>query len=142
MIRMTYYIWHNRYFNINMYILIIILINYIFKILFTIIILVIIVFLLGALFRKKINFYAEKMSPFECGFSPIFNARLPFSIRFFLISLVFLVFDVELIILFPFIVNINFRNIFIINFAVIFFILILILGLYHEWNQGRLDWVN
>jgi len=106
------------------------------------IVLVIVVFLLGVLFRKKINFYVEKISPFECGFTPIYNARLPFSIRFFLISLVFLVFDVELVILFPFIININFRNIFIINFAVRFFISILILGLYHEWNQGRLDWVN
>ena len=95
-------------------------------------VLVRVVFLLGVVFSKKINFYEEKMSPFECGFRPIFNARLPFSIRFFLISLVFLVFDVELVILFPFVVNIASRYIFTINLIVRFFILILILGLYHE----------
>merc|ERR1711939_470437 len=96
------------------------------------IILVSLVFFLGVIFRKKINFYEEKISPFECGFTPIFNARLPFSIRFFLISLVFLVFDVELVILFPFIINISFSNVFTINFIVRFFIIILIVGLYHE----------
>merc|ERR1711997_1029549 len=96
------------------------------------IILVSLVFFLGVVFRKKINFYEEKISPFECGFTPIFNARLPFSIRFFLISLVFLVFDVELVILFPFIINISLRNLFTINLVVSFFILVLIVGLYHE----------
>jgi NADH-ubiquinone oxidoreductase chain 3 len=49
-----------------------------------------------------------------------------------LISLVFLVFDVELVILFPFIINISLRNTFVINFVVRFFIFILIIGLYHE----------
>merc|ERR1712061_874011 len=95
-------------------------------------VLVALVFFLGMVFRKKLNFYEEKISPFECGFTPIFNARLPFSIRFFLISLVFLVFDVELVILFPFIMNISMRNLFVINFVVCFFIIILVLGLYHE----------
>merc|ERR1712024_431704 len=85
-------------------------------------VLVALVFFLGMVFRKKLNFYEEKISPFECGFTPIFNARLPLSIRFFLISLVFLVFDVELIILFPFIINISLRRVFIINFVARFFI--------------------
>ena len=45
---------------------------------------------------------SEKLSPFECGFSPKLNRRMNFSLQFFLITLIFLVFDVELILMFPF----------------------------------------
>ena len=81
------------------------------------------------------------MRPFECGFSPKFNARLPFTLRFFLISIIFIIFDVELVLIFPFLIKIFSTNIFYMLSLVSVFLLILVLGLFHEWNQGSLDWV-
>ena len=95
---------------------------------------------LGNFFSKKYFFDLEKISPFECGFNPKFNARLPFTLRFFLISIIFLVFDVELVLIFPFLVNLSYLNIFYFLLIITFFIMILFLGLIHEWNQGSLDW--
>merc|ERR1712150_393267 len=96
------------------------------------IVLVIVVFLLGVLFRKKINFYVEKYLPLNVVLPLYIMPVFHFLYDFFLISLVFLVFDVELVILFPFIINISLRRVFIINFVARFFIFILIIGLYHE----------
>lgn len=56
---------------------------------------------------SKLHKTTEKYSPFECGFSPKSNRRLNFSLQFFLTSLVFLVFDVELILMFPYLINIH-----------------------------------
>nr|AXS65131.1 NADH dehydrogenase subunit 3 [Cucujoidea sp. 19 KM-2017] len=89
---------------------------------------------------KKSFFDREKNSPFECGFDPKNSARLPFSIQFFLIAMIFLIFDIEITLLIPmmYIMKIsNILNLFMLSF---FFILILLLGLYHEWNQGALNW--
>ena len=55
----------------------------------------------GLSLRYKYNLDGEKIRPFECGFTPKFSARLPFSIRFFMVAIIFLVFDVELILIFP-----------------------------------------
>ena len=101
--------------------------------------LVVLVTLAGVRFRKKLPLDREKISPFECGFTPKFNARLPFTLRFFLIALIFLVFDVELVLLFPFLVSLfSIRRINIIT-IVIFLLVVLSLGLLHEWNQGSLE---
>nr|QHD19771.1 NADH dehydrogenase subunit 3 [Rodolia quadrimaculata] len=81
----------------------------------------------------------EKTSPFECGFDPKNSARLPFSLQFFLIAVIFIIFDIEITLIVPFISikNINFLNLLILF---IFFISILILGVFHEWKQGALSW--
>nr|YP_010728469.1 NADH dehydrogenase subunit 3 [Synendotendipes impar]WEF49710.1 NADH dehydrogenase subunit 3 [Synendotendipes impar] len=89
--------------------------------------------------KKKIN-DREKLSPFECGFSPFNSSRLPFSIRFFLIAIIFLIFDVEIALILPMILTLKTSNLMIWTYTNFIFILILIIGLYHEWNQGSLNW--
>nr|AXS66536.1 NADH dehydrogenase subunit 3 [Curculionoidea sp. 21 KM-2017] len=89
---------------------------------------------------KKTNSDREKNSPFECGFDPKNSARLPFSLQFFTIAVIFVIFDVELTLLLPMVLTTKLSNIIEISTSMIFFILILIIGLYHEQNQGALNW--
>nr|UPX88323.1 NADH dehydrogenase subunit 3 [Dilophus febrilis] len=98
------------------------------------------VMLLASLISKKNIFDREKNSPFECGFDPKSSTRIPFSLHFFLITIIFLIFDVEIALIIPMILTINYSNLFIWSISNFFFILILLLGLYHEWNQGALNW--
>nr|AXS65916.1 NADH dehydrogenase subunit 3 [Tenebrionoidea sp. 20 KM-2017] len=84
----------------------------------------------------------EKSSPFECGFDPKSNARLPFSLHFFLITVIFLIFDVEITLLFPLIETLKNSNLIMYSFIALFFLMILLLGLFHEWKQGALNWIN
>nr|AYW52368.1 NADH dehydrogenase subunit 3 [Nitidulidae sp. 1 ACP-2013] len=92
------------------------------------------------LISKKTFSDREKSSPFECGFDPKNSARLPFSLHFFLIAIIFLIFDVEITLLLPMIMSLKISNL--MNFSIMStsFILILLIGLYHEWNQGALNW--
>nr|QED57376.1 NADH dehydrogenase subunit 3 [Anthonomus eugenii]QED57454.1 NADH dehydrogenase subunit 3 [Anthonomus eugenii] len=94
------------------------------------------------LMSKKTFNDREKNSPFECGFDPKNLARLPFSLQFFLITVIFVIFDVELTLLLPMILVIKISNW--VNFSLTFnlFILVLLLGLFHEQNQGSLNWVK
>nr|YP_009528997.1 NADH dehydrogenase subunit 3 [Aulacophora lewisii]ATC73087.1 NADH dehydrogenase subunit 3 [Aulacophora lewisii] len=94
------------------------------------------------LMSKKTFYDREKSSPFECGFDPKNNARLPFSLHFFLIAIIFLIFDVEITLLLPLIMTMKTSNLMNYSFIMIFFILILLIGLYHEWNQGALNWTH
>nr|YP_009630386.1 NADH dehydrogenase subunit 3 [Neuroperla schedingi]QBP33901.1 NADH dehydrogenase subunit 3 [Neuroperla schedingi] len=97
---------------------------------------------LASILSKKTITDREKSSPFECGFDPKSSSRLPFSLRFFLIAVIFLIFDVEIALLLPMIVILPSSNLY--NWLIVsgIFILILLIGLYHEWNQGALDWAN
>nr|YP_010716461.1 NADH dehydrogenase subunit 3 [Gotra octocincta]WDQ40357.1 NADH dehydrogenase subunit 3 [Gotra octocincta] len=84
----------------------------------------------------------EKLSPFECGFDPLSSSRLPFSMQFYLISIIFLIFDIEIIIFLPIIPSF-FTNM-LLNWmeTSLIFILILTLGLYIEWMNGALSWLK
>nr|YP_010564324.1 NADH dehydrogenase subunit 3 [Parapediasia teterrellus]UYX62347.1 NADH dehydrogenase subunit 3 [Parapediasia teterrellus] len=97
---------------------------------------------LSIILSKKTFSDREKSSPFECGFDPKSLARIPFSIHFFLITVIFLIFDVEIALIFPIINLFKFTNFIILTKTSFFFFLILLLGLYHEWNQNMLNWTN
>nr|WJW73703.1 NADH dehydrogenase subunit 3 [Lindneromyia sp.] len=100
----------------------------------------IVVMSLASILSKKSLTDREKNSPFECGFDPKSSSRLPFSLQFYLIAIIFLIFDVEIALILPMVLIINFSNIFMWSITSVIFILILLLGLYHEWNQGALNW--
>nr|QUB01607.1 NADH dehydrogenase subunit 3 [Pheropsophus occipitalis] len=107
-----------------------------------IMILCIIMMLIANILSKKTFMDREKNSPFECGFDPKNSARLPFSLQFFLIAVIFLIFDVEIALLLPMIMIMKISNLISWMFISFFFLLILLIGLYHEWNQGALNWSN
>lgn len=81
----------------------------------------------------------EKVSVYECGFDPFHNPGEPFSIRFFLIAILFLVFDLEISFLFPWSVSTSGLDLYT-QGVVFLFLIILVLGLIYEWMKGGLDW--
>nr|YP_007627089.1 NADH dehydrogenase subunit 3 [Cupido argiades]AGE31677.1 NADH dehydrogenase subunit 3 [Cupido argiades] len=106
-----------------------------------IIILVNIIMLMSSLLSKKMMWDREKCSPFECGFDPKCLPRIPFSLHFFLITMIFLIFDIEIALILPMIISFKMTN-FILWWKISsFFIIILLIGLYHEWNQNMLNWI-
>nr|UJG45312.1 NADH dehydrogenase subunit 3 [Cerodontha fulvipes] len=98
--------------------------------------------ILGMTISKKSFTDREKSSPFECGFDPKSSSRIPFSLRFFLITIIFLIFDVEIALILPTVLILPLSNLIIWTMTTIVFLLILLMGLYHEWNQGVLNWTE
>nr|ABQ11845.1 NADH dehydrogenase subunit 3 [Sympagella nux] len=88
---------------------------------------------------SKNNPEPEKISIYECGFDPLHTSRLPFSIKFFLIGVLFLIFDLEISYIFPWCTCI--KEIKWISFiTMIFFLTILTLGFIYEWKEEGLEW--
>ena len=85
------------------------------------------------------NPYSEKLSPYECGFDPFDNARNQFEVRFYLVAILFLIFDLEASFLFPWASNLSSINSF--GFWVIFdFFFELVVGLIYVWSIGAFNW--
>nr|WIF29427.1 NADH dehydrogenase subunit 3 [Paraechinus micropus] len=99
------------------------------------IILVMIAFLL-----PQLNTYVEKISPYECGFDPLGSARLPFSMKFFLVAITFLLFDLEIALLLPIPWLMNMLNTTTSIMVVLILIMALALSLAYEWIKGGLEW--
>nr|AEV22029.1 NADH dehydrogenase subunit 3 [Arachnothera dilutior] len=90
----------------------------------------------------QMNPDSEKLSPYECGFDPLGSARLPFSIRFFLVAILFLLFDLEIALLLPLPWAIQLQSPMATLTLSSLLILLLILGLIYEWIQGGLEWAE
>nr|NP_008732.1 NADH dehydrogenase subunit 3 [Smithornis sharpei]AAD32521.1 NADH dehydrogenase subunit III [Smithornis sharpei] len=85
---------------------------------------------------------SEKLSPYECGFDPLGSARLPFSIRFFLVAILFLLFDLEIALLLPLPWATQLQSPPSTLTWTYMIILLLTLGLIYEWTQGGLEWAE
>ena len=82
---------------------------------------------------------AEKNSPYECGFEAFEDARMKFDVRYYLVAILFILFDLEIAFLFPWAVVLH--DVGIPGFlAVLAFLTILVVGFVYEWKKGALDW--
>ena len=82
---------------------------------------------------------AEKLSPYECGFEAFEDARMKFDVRYYLIAILFILFDLEIAFLFPWAVVLQEIGFF--GFmAMILFLAILVVGFIYEWMKGALEW--
>jgi len=83
--------------------------------------------------------YDEKTSPYECGFEAFEDARMKFDVRYYLIAILFILFDLEIAFLFPWAVAL--KDIGMAGFvAMMVFLVILVVGFIYEWKKGALEW--
>ena len=82
---------------------------------------------------------SRKNSPYECGFEAFEDARMKFDVRYYLVAILFILFDLEIAFLFPWAVAL--KEVGVVGFwAVIIFLGILVVGFVYEWKKGALDW--
>ena len=81
----------------------------------------------------------EKLSPYECGFEPFADSRMEFDIRFYLVAILFIIFDLEIAFLFPWAIPLGKIGLFGF-FSMMIFLGILTVGFIYEWKKGALDW--
>jgi NADH-quinone oxidoreductase subunit A len=82
---------------------------------------------------------AEKLSPYECGFEPFSDARLKFDVRFYLIGILFIIFDLEIAFLFPWAICLKDIGLYG-YFSMMIFLTLLTVGFIYEWRKGALEW--
>ena len=81
----------------------------------------------------------EKLSAYECGFEPFSDSRMEFDVRFYLVAILFIIFDLEIAFLFPWAISLG--NIGLFGFiSMMIFLFILTIGFIYEWKKGALDW--
>jgi len=81
----------------------------------------------------------EKLSAYECGFEPFNDSRMEFDVRFYLVAILFIIFDLEIAFLFPWAISLGKIGIF--GFvSMMIFLFILTIGFIYEWKKGALDW--
>ncbi|YP_002120666.1 NADH dehydrogenase subunit 3 (mitochondrion) [Gorilla gorilla gorilla] len=90
----------------------------------------------------QLNSYMEKTNPYECGFDPVSPARIPFSMKFFLVAITFLLFDLEIALLLPLPWALQTTNLPLMVMSSLLLIIILTLSLAYEWLQKGLDWAE
>jgi len=93
---------------------------------------------LNFLFSPK-NPDPEKLSTYECGFEPFSDSRIEFDVRFYLVAILFIIFDLEIVFLFPWAISLG--SIGQLGFwSMMIFLFVLTIGFIYEWKKGALDW--
>lgn len=82
---------------------------------------------------------AEKLSPYECGFEPFNDSRRPFDVRFYLVAILFIIFDLEIALLFPWSITLSATS-FYGFWSMMVFLTVLTVGFIYEWKKGALEW--
>jgi NADH-quinone oxidoreductase subunit A len=93
----------------------------------------------GSMLAARQKPYPEKLSAYECGFEPFDDARRRFDVRYYLVAILFIIFDLEVAFLFPWAVSLSTIGVF--GFlSMVIFLAVLTVGFIYEWNKGALEW--